>query len=149
MILRHSRHNISVVLILTAAIMGFAVSAAAQSERGGQPGLVTVQSVVRSTADAREVREQLMGVFQQYPPSVREVFKLDPVLLTNANYLAMYPSLAGYLAQHPEVAHNPAYFIGLPNNFGGYGDGREESIGRSLSYVIEPHILRRRSLLDQ
>ena len=138
MILRHSRHNISVVLILTAAIMGFAVSAAAQSERGGQPAPVTVQSVVRSTADAREVREQLMGVFQQYPPSVREVLKLDPVLLTNANYLAMYPSLAGYLAQHPEVAHNPAYFIGFPNNFGGYGDGREESIGRSLSYVIEP-----------
>ena len=33
-------------------------------------------------------------------------------LLTNADYLAPYPELAGFLAAHPEVAHNPAYYVG-------------------------------------
>jgi hypothetical protein len=35
-------------------------------------------------------------------------------LLRNDAYLAPYPSLAAFLAQHPEVAHNPAYFLGSP-----------------------------------
>jgi len=33
-------------------------------------------------------------------------------LLTRSDYLAPYPTLASYLAQHPEVAHNPGFFIG-------------------------------------
>ena len=146
MILRHLRHSVSRALVLAASLIALTVSAGAQTVPGGLPApdslkTIQVQSVPTLRSDAREVREQLMGVFQQYPPSVRAVFQLDPALLTNANYLAMYPVLATYLAQHPEVAHNPAYFIGVPNNyngFGNYGDGREDSIGRSMSYVIEP-----------
>jgi hypothetical protein len=86
--------------------------------------------------DARAVRAQLIGVFQQYPPTVRQVLQMDPVLMSNANYLALYPKLAAFLGQHPEIAHNPIYFLGSPegygNNFG------EESFGRSMAWIIEP-----------
>jgi len=52
----------------------------------------------------------------QYPPSLLQVFQLDPTLLTNAAYLEPYPALAAYFSQHPEIAHNPAYFIGNPED---------------------------------
>lgn len=70
------------------------------------------RSVSTDDRDARETRERLREVLEQYPPSLAEVLKLDPSLLRNENYLATYPRLAGFLAQHPEIAHNPAFFIG-------------------------------------
>jgi len=42
------------------------------------------------------------------------VLRLDPSLLTKPDYMAPYPTLATFIAQHPEVAHNPAFFIGEP-----------------------------------
>src|SRR4051812_47061648 len=59
-------------------------------------------------SDANEVREELRSLFQQYPPTLREVLMRDPSLLTNASYLSPYPALATFLGQHPEIAHNPA-----------------------------------------
>ena len=64
------------------------------------------------TRDARETRERLNEIFKQYPPSVREVLRIDPTLMYRADYLANYPVLAAFLEQHPEIAHNPAFFIG-------------------------------------
>lgn len=61
---------------------------------------------------ANEVRDALREVLQQYSPSLVEVLRHDPTLLTNQNYLATYPRLAAFLQQHPEVAHNPSYFLG-------------------------------------
>jgi hypothetical protein len=54
----------------------------------------------------------LNDVLSQYPPSVREVLRIDPTLMSKPDYLATYPALANFLAQHPEVAHNPAFFVG-------------------------------------
>jgi hypothetical protein len=46
---------------------------------------------------------------------VREVLRIDTSLLSRPDYLATYPVLAAFLEQHPEVAHNPAFFIGEPS----------------------------------
>ena len=62
--------------------------------------------------DARETQERLRDVLNQYPPSVREVLRIDPTLLYRPDYLATYPVLASFLEQHPEIAHNPGYFLG-------------------------------------
>jgi hypothetical protein len=62
--------------------------------------------------DARETRDRLRQVLEQYPPSVREVLRIDPSLLSRPDYLATYPVLWSFLERHPEVAHNPAYFVG-------------------------------------
>src|SRR4051812_31594463 len=58
---------------------------------------------------ARETRDWFRKVLEQYPPSVREVLRIDTSLLSRPDYLATYPALAQFLEQHPEVAHNPAY----------------------------------------
>src|SRR4029077_17716601 len=62
--------------------------------------------------DAREPRERLREVLNQYPPSVGQVLRLDPSLLSKPDYMASYPTLATFVAQHPQVVHNPAFFIG-------------------------------------
>jgi hypothetical protein len=68
---------------------------------------------IPETRDARETRDRLNEIFtQQYPPSVREVLRIDPTLMYRADYIANYPMLAAFLEQHPEIAHNPSYFIG-------------------------------------
>lgn len=67
---------------------------------------------VGEARDARQTRERLNDVLEQHPPSLREVLRIDPTLLYNDNYLATYPALAAFLQQHPEVAHNPRFFIG-------------------------------------
>jgi hypothetical protein len=64
--------------------------------------------------DARETRERLREVLNQYPPSVGQVLRLDPSLLSKPDYMASYPTLATFVAQHPQVVHNPAFFIGDP-----------------------------------
>ncbi len=48
----------------------------------------------------------------QYPPALQQVLRLDPSLLTNQSYLEAYPALAAFIAQHPEVARNPTFFVG-------------------------------------
>ena len=62
--------------------------------------------------DARETRNQLNEIFRQLPDSVHEVLRIDPTLLYREDYIGNYPVLAAFLGQHPEIAHNPGFFIG-------------------------------------
>jgi hypothetical protein len=62
--------------------------------------------------NAAETRQRLHELFRQYPPSVYEVLRIDPTLLTRGDYLAPYPALAAFLQQHPEIARAPSYYIG-------------------------------------
>jgi hypothetical protein len=64
--------------------------------------------------NAEETRDRLRQVIEQYSPSLYEVFRHDPSLLRNDQYLASYPGLAAFLQQHPEVGHNPGFFVGEP-----------------------------------
>jgi hypothetical protein len=61
--------------------------------------------------DSRDTREELRELLQRLPPEVGKVLKLDPALWKNEAYLSNYPALAAFLAAHPEVAHNPRFFL--------------------------------------
>ncbi len=71
----------------------------------------------RRPQSADQVREELSSLLQDHPPAVREVLQREPALLDNADYLAPYPRLAGYVAAHPEIGRSPAYFLGEPHRF--------------------------------
>jgi hypothetical protein len=66
----------------------------------------------RADGNAPETQRRLYELVQEYPPSLGQVLSLDPTLLTNQTYLEPYPALAAFLAQHPEIAHNPGFFLG-------------------------------------
>jgi hypothetical protein len=73
-----------------------------------------------SNLDADETRRQLEDVLKAYPPSLPRIMRLDPTLVNNDAYLQPYPALAAFLAQHPEVKHNPAYFFAQYGESGNY-----------------------------
>ena len=62
--------------------------------------------------DANETRERFGEILRQYPPSVAEVLRIDPSMLGNQDYLSTYPTLAAFLAKHPEIIRNPSFFVG-------------------------------------
>ena len=62
-------------------------------------------------ADASEKREQLRQVMRKYPPALGRVLRLDPTLMQDPSYLSRYPALSAFLATHPEVAGNPAFYL--------------------------------------
>ena len=84
------------------------VAAPSSPAAQGQAGPTTI---LVNDADARETREQVAELLRKFPPSLGRVLKLDPSLLQSAEYLAPYPALAAFLAQHPEVARNPSFFL--------------------------------------
>src|SRR5262245_23757580 len=77
--------------------------------------------------DAPTTRERLRELLNEYPPSLRQVLSLDPTLMLNPAYVAPYPRLATYLAQHPEIPRNPAYFLG-EQRYAQPDNGRRQTI---------------------
>ena len=61
--------------------------------------------------DSRQTREEMKALLRRYPPELGMVLKLDPTLFNNEAYLANYPALASFVGQHPQIAHNPSYFL--------------------------------------
>ena len=84
--------------------------ATTQPAQPGQPPAPA--PVLFDGADAQQTREELRQVLRGYPPSVGQVLRLDPSLAGREDYLSSYPALAAFLAQHPEVVHNPSFFLG-------------------------------------
>ena len=110
----------SLVLLTLLVLAVSPVAAAAQSN----------PPVEEQNAD--RTRERVHQILDQYPPSLRQVLRCDPSLLTRGDYLTPYPSLAAYVTQHPEVVHNPAFFIGGPCTVGG-GGGLESRSQMAIS----------------
>jgi hypothetical protein len=69
------------------------------------PGAVPIES------DSRETRNQLQQIMQRYPPDLGRILRMDPTMMQNPGYLAQYPALAAFLAAHPEVVHNPRFYL--------------------------------------
>jgi hypothetical protein len=92
---------------------------------GLQPQRVDVLVDERS---ARDIRQRLNEILRDYPPSLAQVLRLDPSLMTREDYLAPYPALAVFIAQHPEITRDPAFYLGRPA-----GDNGDQENTRSLA----------------
>ena len=117
--------TLSATALMTALLSGLppvALGAQARQAQTARPAEATpAPAPIVDDQNAEQTRERLREVLEQYPPSVGQVLRLDPSLLTRADYLATYPALATFLAQHPAIAHNPTYFLGVVRFQGGYG----------------------------
>ena len=92
-----------------------------------QPPPSGATQIVVENQDAQRTRDELMQILEKYPPSVGRVLKLDPSLLANRDYMSTYPSLAAFLAQHPDVQRNPAFYFDRIRTGNEYADTRSES----------------------
>jgi hypothetical protein len=69
----------------------------------------TTTTVISS--DSREVRKQFNELLHRVPSEVGVVLKLDPTLFNNQQYLATYPELASFVSHHPDISHNPGFYL--------------------------------------
>lgn len=108
-----------------------AVSAAAQAPATTTSSTATTSTTVVTDSDSHETRAAFVEVLRRYPTEVSRVLKLDPSLMTNQSYLANYPALAAFLAQHPEVTHSPTFYLGSTQSFDDGHISSSERVWRS------------------
>ena len=94
------------LLFITIAVLLTSVEAFGQ--RGGQ--------VEGQPQGIEKTRGELHAIFEQYPPKLVEVLRMDHSLLSNESYLAPYPDLRTFLQKHPEILRDPDYFVGNSSN---------------------------------
>ena len=117
MIYRLARPRFAAAVAVAAVLSASWPAGAAQRPPTGSAGRQGVgepaeaATVIVQERDAEQTRERLNDLLRRHPPALGGVLKLDPSLMTNPAYLAPYPSVAAFLAQHPEVARNPDYFL--------------------------------------
>jgi hypothetical protein len=97
------------------AVAGFCGPQPAAAQQPTAPAAPAQSETVRVVQDADNTREQLRGILQMYPDAVAEILRRDPSLMSRADYMAAYPQLQQFLAQHPEIPRNVEYY------FEGYG----------------------------
>ncbi|MGH9386118.1 MAG: hypothetical protein ACRD2N_17720 [Vicinamibacterales bacterium] len=99
-----------------AALVATSAAVSAQQRPAPTPPQAPPPQVVvplyQAPADANATRDQLQDLLRQFPPSVGQVLRYDPSLLTRADYLAPYPQLVAFLQQHPEIARNAGFYFG-------------------------------------
>src|SRR5437773_10044670 len=108
------RPTTGLALITALSIAHGAAAAQREPVRNARPatreaqaptGATSAPAPLTSNVDARQTKEELERILDQYPPSLGRVLRLDPTLLTDPEYLRTYPALAAYLARHPEIPH--------------------------------------------
>jgi hypothetical protein len=102
---------IFIVAFVTQVMAQETTTATAPSEDEVTATTTATTTAASSIYDSAETRETLQAVLGKYPPQVAKVLKLDPALFGNQAYLANYPALAAFVAQHPEIAHTPAFYL--------------------------------------
>src|SRR5688500_9840634 len=113
-----------------------APTAAPRPQPPAAPAQTSPGMFLAETRDARQTRDRLNELFQQHPPSVRDVLRIDPTLMYRPDYMANYPVLAAFLEQHPEVAHNPSYFIG-ERRYEEQNNSPRLEVARALRHAVE------------
>jgi len=88
-----------------------AVEAPAQNRQTAATQQPTAPAPSPLHQDAEQTRRDFYEVLDKYPPAVGRVMRLDPTLMTNPSYLASYPNLGTFLAQYPDIARNPGYYL--------------------------------------
>ncbi|MBZ5583470.1 MAG: hypothetical protein LAQ30_14925 [Acidobacteriia bacterium] len=96
-------------------ILGLALLASCLGAPAARPAWAQAARAVPAAAveqpDAQHTKNELSALMERYPPTLKGVFANDPTLLGNQSYLASYPALANFLSSHPEVVHNPGFYL--------------------------------------
>src|SRR3954462_15706540 len=94
-----TRRTTVLTMILAAALPSLA-AAQARPAAAGPAEAAQAPVPVMDEQNAHQTRDRVHEILQQYPPSVGQVLRLDPTLLSKPDYMADYPTLSGYVPQY-------------------------------------------------
>jgi hypothetical protein len=123
--------DLMLALLLAAAPSAFAQQTPPAAEAPRESAAATDDAVSTASLMARsgqEVRNDFSMLLRQSPNELATILVLDPTLLSNEAFLTGYPELSRFVAAHPEVRHNPGFYLGEFT----------PSQGRQLDHVLEP-----------
>jgi hypothetical protein len=103
------------VLLLLILLPGLFAGTAQANQRTQNENSQSQGKALFAGQDAPSVRNELRLLFTSYPPTVLEILQRDPSLMSNEQFMTAYPRLGEFLETHPEVLHNPAFFLGRPD----------------------------------
>jgi hypothetical protein len=119
--------SIKVLIALIAVLAALAGAAVGQAPRAETPAASSAQL---SDKDVAALQDQLLQLLR-VTPTLAEVVARDPSLLSNAEYVSRTnPQLERFLQAHPEIAHNPDFY--LFNNLHGQGQQASDTLERKL-----------------
>jgi hypothetical protein len=124
------------ILVLT-LILIFAMPLAAQEEPSASATAAEAPVVTETVAgeeseaagglrSSYEVRNMFSRRVREQPQELARILALDPMLLSNDEFLAGYPAIARFVSQYPEVQRNPRFYLSefsdLRRSSGGFED---------------------------
>lgn len=71
----------------------------------------TAAAAAVESRTGHEIRTQFTALLERGPSELPTILKLDPTLLSNDAFLTGYPDIAAFVAKHPEVRHNPRFYL--------------------------------------
>lgn len=108
------------ILILT-LLLTLVSTVSAQQTAATTTNNVTTAATTTATTTSDEAasaeqsstvtHQNFSQLLRQHPPELGTILTLDPTLLSNDAFLAGYPELSRFVAQHPEVRRNPRYYL--------------------------------------
>jgi hypothetical protein len=137
--------TVSAALLAFGLMVAAPVNGAQQPPPAAVPPAAPVAPVERPVVpiderSARDVRQRLQEMFREYPPSLEQILRLDPSLLTREGYLAPYPMLEAFIAQHPDVVRHPSFYLGPPEPAETQEDARSRTV-RMAGDVLETMVV--------
>lgn len=122
--------NRLIALISSVLLLGLlTATSAAQTPRSAQPSAGSNPTQL-SAQEVSALQDQLLQILR-VTPTLAEVVARDPSLLSDEEYVARNnPQLAHFLQAHPDVAHNPDFY--LFNNLHGQNEQPSDVLERKL-----------------
>src|ERR1051326_5976333 len=112
------------------SVLGLAVLLAGVCAAQNQRAESAAPPAQMSEKDVAALQDQLLQLVR-LTPTLAEVVARDPSLLSNADYVNRNnPQLARFLQAHPEIAHNPDFY--LFNNLHGQHEQPAETLERKM-----------------
>jgi hypothetical protein len=112
------RHRLAAGMLLIALLPPFALAQTPTSAHKAQPAPAATAPAPNAAPAAPldeetlgQVRRELIDLLRA-TPRLTEVLRYDPALLSDNDYIGRRnPRLAQFLAQHPEIARNPEFYL--------------------------------------
>jgi hypothetical protein len=130
-------------LFLTTTVLAFLpVPLVAQTPSRSQTATVPAapQAGYSEALSAETIRERFNEVLSRYPRNVGRVLRLDSRLMQDPAYMASYPAIQQFIAQYPDVARNPEYYLAEyalnyePERYGAR-DPRQQSLDLMRNWI--------------